>query len=113
MGITTLFTYPFDLINTRISADLTQKGRTSLFKTTFDCFNRTNLDEGRYGLYKGVEVAILSSLIKATLTLPVYDVIRRMSSDDSTIMTRIGSSMISGALISTLLYPLDTVKRCS
>jgi hypothetical protein len=87
-----------------------------LFSTTFDCFNRTNLDEGKGGLYKGVEVAILSSLVKATLTLPVYDLVKRMSphsEGESTFMTRIGSSMLSGALISTLLYPLDTIKRCA
>jgi len=115
MAVTTLFTYPLDLIHTRMSADMTTKGRQRLFTTTFDCFNRTNLDETRTGLYRGVEVAVLSSLVKASLTLPVYDLVKRTQTacDEPTFMTRIGSSMISGALISTLLYPLDTIKRCA
>lgn len=53
MGLTTLVTYPFDLFHTRLAIDLSKKGEKRLFKTTFDCFNRTNLDEGRSGLYKG------------------------------------------------------------
>jgi hypothetical protein len=115
MGVTTLFTYPLDLIHTRTSVDMTGRNKTRQYTTTFDCFNRTNLDETRTGLYKGVEVAVLSSLIKASLTLPVYDLVKRTQgkSDESTFMTRIGCSMLSGALISTLLYPLDTIKRCA
>lgn len=52
-AMTTLITYPFDLVHTRIAADITHKGQPRLFTTTFDCFNRTHLDEGRAGLYKG------------------------------------------------------------
>ena len=50
---TTLIVYPFDLVHTRISTDMTQRGQQRLFQTTFDCFNRTHLDEGRSGLFKG------------------------------------------------------------
>ena len=50
---TTLISYPLDLIHTRVTTDLTKKNQPRLFKTTFDCFNRTHLDEGRSGLYKG------------------------------------------------------------
>lgn len=46
MGLASLLVYPFDLIHTRVSADLTKKGRPRLFTTTFDCFNRTHIDEG-------------------------------------------------------------------
>ena len=76
MGITTLFTYPLDLIHTRIATDINKKGQQRLFTTTFDCFNRTNLDEGRMGLYKGFELAIISSLLRASFTLPIYEVFK-------------------------------------
>ena len=52
-GLTTLFVYPLDLAHARITTDITQKGQPRLFTTTFDAFNRTHLDEGRSGLYKG------------------------------------------------------------
>lgn len=76
---TTLLVYPFDLVHTRISADMTQKGQQRLFQTTFDCFNRTHLDEGRGGLYKGFQIAILSAVLRASLTLPVYDSFSRLT----------------------------------
>jgi hypothetical protein len=75
-ALTTLLVYPFDTIHTRISADMTPKGGQRLFTTSFDCFNRTHLDEGRSGLYKGFQLAILSGAIRASLTLPVYDTYR-------------------------------------
>lgn len=78
MGVTTLVTYPLDLIHTRTSVDMTKKSATRLYTTTFDCFNRTNLDEGRFGLYKGVELAVFSALLRACLTLPVYDLVKRV-----------------------------------
>ena len=75
--LTTLLVYPFDTIHTRIAADLTPKGKPRLFTTTFDCFNRTHIDEGRIGLYKGYQLAILSSVLRASLTLPIYDTYSR------------------------------------
>ena len=73
MLTTGLLTYPFDLFHTRIAADLSKKGKSRLFTTTFDCFNRTHLDEGRKGLYKGVEICIFQSIIRGALSLPIYD----------------------------------------
>lgn len=76
MGITTLLTYPFDLVHTRMTTDISKKGQTRLYSTTFECFNRTNLDEGRKGLYKGVEFAVFQGFLRGVLTLPVYDSIK-------------------------------------
>lgn len=73
MGLSTIITYPLDIIHTRISMDLSKAGEHRLYTTTFDCFNRTLLDEGRSGLYKGIEIAIFAGLIRASLTLPIYD----------------------------------------
>lgn len=75
-GITAVVTYPLDLVHTRITADITKKGQARLFTTTFDCMNRTHLDEGRFGLFKGVEIAIISSVLRASFTLPLYDTFR-------------------------------------
>lgn len=72
-ALTTLVVYPFDTIHTRLVADMTPKGSARLFTTSFDCFNRTHLDEGRSGLYKGFQLAIVSAAIRASLTLPIYD----------------------------------------
>lgn len=77
MALTTVVTYPLDVIHTRITCDLSKNQSQRLYTTTFDCFNRTNLDEGRRGLFKGVELALLSGILRTTLTLPIYDLVSR------------------------------------
>jgi len=79
MLFSTALVYPLDTIHTKISTDMTAQGKQKLFSTTFDCFNRTNLDEGRWGLYKGAEISLVTGALRACLTLPVYDMIRRNS----------------------------------
>ena len=69
-------TYPFDLIHTRLASDMSKKGETRLYTTTFDCFNRTNIDEGRRALWKGIELSMASSTLRLALTLPLLDVLR-------------------------------------
>ena len=83
MGLTTLLSYPLDLFHTRITCDLAKKGQQRLFTTTFDCFNRTHLDEGRFGLFKGVETAIVSAILRGAFTLPIYDLFKRQSEGKS------------------------------
>lgn len=65
-AIALFFTYPLDLIHTRMCADMSIKGAPRLYKTTFDCFCRTNLDEGKLGLYKGAELVVFQALLRTT-----------------------------------------------
>lgn len=77
MGITAGLVYPLDLIHTRLTSDMTIRGDKRLYATTFDCFNRTNIDEGfRAGVYKGVEISMVSSALRAGMALPLYSVLR-------------------------------------
>lgn len=76
LGVTAALTYPFDLIHTRMASDMSKKGQSRLFITTFDCFNRTNIDEGRKGLYKGVEVSFAASMLRCLITLPLHDILK-------------------------------------
>lgn len=117
MLFSTALVYPLDTIHTKISTDMTAQNKSKLFNTTFDCFNRTNLDEGRMGLYKGVEISLVTGALRACLTLPVYDMIRRNSlmkgrnDKTSKYWDMLGASATSGILISLILYPFDTVMR--
>lgn len=77
IGMTTALVYPLDLIHTRMATDMSKKNQRRLYATTFDCFNRTNIDEGfKEGLYKGWKVAAFSSFFRSMLTLPMIDLIR-------------------------------------
>ena len=116
MSTATVLTYPLDLIHTRISTDLTKKGQPRLYTTTFDCFNRTNIDETRRGLYKGLTVTVFSSLLRGALTLPVYDIFKKYkATNDNDILSKfwlkLGPSVATSIALSLILYPLDTVKR--
>jgi hypothetical protein len=79
MSLSFFFSYPFDIIHTRASADMSLNGKQRIYSSTFECFNKTHIDEGSYALFKGSTFAISSSLMKACLTLPLYDLIRRRS----------------------------------
>jgi hypothetical protein len=79
MSFSFFFSYTFDIIHTRASADMSLNGKQRIYSSTFECFNKTHIDEGSYALFKGSTFAISSSLMKACLTLPLYDLIRRRS----------------------------------
>lgn len=112
--MTLMLTYPLDLIHTRTSADMTMRGQDRLFTTTFDCFNRTNLDEKRIGLYKGIELAALVSIVRSCIQLPIYEACKKTTENApyAEFNQRVGASMLSGLICGTLLYPVDTAKRC-
>ena len=109
------FTYPFDVIHTRAAADLSPNGAMRMYPSTFQCFNLTHIDEGTYSLYKGAGFAITSSMLRACLTIPVYELFSRFKTGQESHLerfwSRVGLSMVSGTLISVLIYPLDTLKR--
>lgn len=122
MGITTALTYQFDLLHTRLTADCTPLSRTRIYSSTFQCFNRTNIEEGRLGLFKGVEFAVASAVIRAMLQMPIYDMVKwsankvgcdNMDTTVGSFTQRVGASLVSGMLLSCFLYPLDTFKRNS
>ena len=120
MGITAGLTYPFDLVHTRLTSDMSSKTDKRLFATTFDCFNRTNIDEGfRAGVCKGVEISIVASALRTGLALPIYSVlqsnqIQKSASSNSytgNFYKKMGVSFMSSMVLSLVLYPLDTAKR--
>jgi len=122
MGLTTALTYPFDTLHTRLVSDSTPLTRKRTYSSTFQCFNRTNIEEGRFGCFKGLEFAVSAAVIRAMLHMPVYDMVKwsvnktGMDGPDSptgTFMQRMGASLISGTLLACILYPLDTFKRNS
>ncbi len=123
MGLSLALTYPFDLIHTRISADFTPATRQRIYTSTFQCFNRTNIEEGRFGTFKGMEFAIFAAVFRSMVHLPVYDSVKwatnksgldnNPDSMPGSFMQRIGASLITGLFLSTILYPIDTFKRCS
>jgi hypothetical protein len=66
-------------------------------------------------VYKGAGFAIMQSLIRSTLTIPMYGLFTRFQTGSEShydrFMQRVGAAMVSGTLISVITYPIDTLKR--
>lgn len=56
---------------------MSANGKLRVYNSTFDCMNKTHIDEGFYSLYKGSTFAITGAVAKACLTLPIYDLFKR------------------------------------
>ena len=77
------------------------------------------MEEGfRTGLYKGYQFSLASSYFRSAVSLPLFDFFksRRESMPKQNpfvqnYIDKIGVSLLSSLLISTLTYPLDTMKR--
>jgi len=74
--MTTLFTYPMDLIHTRMATDMSPKTGRRKYMTAFECFNQTNIDEGRGGLYKGWGLNASTAFLRGWISLPIIDFVR-------------------------------------
>ncbi|KAF9445023.1 hypothetical protein P691DRAFT_762860 [Macrolepiota fuliginosa MF-IS2] len=62
-----IFEYPFDLAKVRLQAQLlysTQGRSTPSFNGPLDCLNQTWREEGLRGLYRGVSVPIIGSMVQ-------------------------------------------------
>lgn len=77
-AVTFLLIYPLELVHTRLAIDMTPKGSQRLYSSTFECFNRTNVDEFKAGLYKGWQFSLVASAARMLITLPVYEVVDRV-----------------------------------
>lgn len=110
-GLQLAITYPLDLVHTRMVADMSVKGQTKVYPSFFKTFNYTNVDEKRAGLYKGSMAAVGYSAFNAML-FPIYEIFRQQEGYLGQGYARIGASACTAIVTSTLLYPLDTVKRC-
>ena len=65
-ALSCIITYPLDLIHTQMVADYSRRTQPRMYKTTFDCFNRSTIDAGARGPYKGA-VFTLGAVVPYTI----------------------------------------------
>jgi solute carrier family 25 thiamine pyrophosphate transporter 19 len=126
--LTIALSYPFELLFTRITADMNGVGQKRLYYNTFDCFNSSMIySESSYRVfYSGSLVALASTLPMTLIALPVYDMLKPVFesmvtpvsgkldyvNDYNNIISRFGAGTISGMIAMAAVYPLDTIKKC-
>lgn len=132
ISLTVLTTgYPFDLVHTRMAADMTKRGHTKLYSSVGDCFKKSNTDGviasiksdslSIKSLYRGYSLAVAGTLPYTALSLPLYDFISSQVSKGLTefeqenfyvkAMSRFLPSTLVLLLLSGVLYPLETGKK--
>jgi len=106
--------HPFDTIKVRMQSEGT-KGR---FNGVFDCVKTTIKNEGIRGMYKGMGTPLfLTGIINSILFGTQYNICAEMvkrrggrPDESATITETMKAAMISGALISVLVTPMEGIK---
>ena len=100
-----LFTYPLDLIRTRVSQDKSMLSKNISIRK---CLQQTIQNEGFVGLYRGLTPAIATTPFYIGIQLSTYQFLRKK---DNFLSNSLVSGSIAGILSQTLMYPGDTIKR--
>ena len=117
-SVTIMFSYPFEVFFTRITADMTGKTSRRLYSNTFDCFNLTQMEGGFRRIYVGSSVALFNILPATLWMLPIYDSMNNSTPQGSKnsaqdiIAKYIGPKFTAAFATMMIWYPLDTLKRC-
>lgn len=108
-GMSTLITYPFDLLRTRLAAN-SSKRFLSMTSTVFQVIKK----EGIAGCFSGIKPAILSVALNTGIMFGTYDKIMDYSKQFPQIpFIEAICGFIAGATSKALTFPLDTLrKRC-
>jgi len=100
--------YPLDIVKTRIMA---QTGR-KYYRGVGDAFVKIWLDEGVQGLFRGLPITMMSVVPMIALNFAFYDQFMLVFQDvGSPRLHSLLAGGSAGALVSTLLFPIDLIRR--
>lgn len=103
----TISTYPFDLLRTRLAANSRKK-----FLSMSDTIKNIYLKDGISGYFAGVKPAILSVAATMGVTFWSYEVTRDFSRDFNGIPFIEGiCGFFAGAFSKAVTFPLDTIRK--
>ena len=113
-----LSSYPLELARTRLAADVSQIGQPRMYTGVVHCMLHTLQHEGSRGLYKGIVASTAAVVPYLAISFTVYDELQSRLADNRDIrsawwygLTKLGSGAAAGLVASTVVYPVDTVRR--
>lgn len=113
-----LSSYPLELVRTRLAADVTQKGQPRMYTGIVQCMLHTLQHEGTRGLYKGIVASAAAVVPYLAISFAAYDELQSRMVDNRDMrsawwygLTKLGSGAAAGLVASTIIYPVDTVRR--
>jgi len=104
------FTYPLDLIRTRLSTQTKVKHYNGIA----DAFRKIVASQGVRGLFRGVGTAMTSVAPFSALNFTAYEMLKEYGATyftTNSIFLSAGYGAASGSIAMTVLYPLDLLKR--
>ena len=80
--VTLTFSYPFDLLHTRMAAEISHSNHTRIYNSLFKCFNKSTIRSGIWGVYQGFQFTYFSQVIYFTTMFPVYEIVKLALNDN-------------------------------
>jgi len=107
-----ILAYPLDIVKTR----LTTQTKTAYYSGIVDCLRKISRDEGYRGLYRGLPNTLLAVVPNIALNLSIYWRIKStaMAYRDGVLLTpfqTLTAGAVSGFISSSLIFPLDLLRR--
>jgi len=118
--LTIAFTYPLDLVRTRLALDVSKFAEPREYQGTLGCMKKIAKAEGISGLYKGFWISCVGIVPYLALSLSTYDLLKPFLFDinlmesesiGSVVLNYLGAGTIAGMTAQILTYPLDTIRR--
>lgn len=108
-SIGVLLCYPLDVVKTRL---MTQT-KKEYYNGIVDALRKMAQEEGRQGLYRGLGVSLASVVPSLALNFALYEEFRRLYAplDLPSAMHALLAGGSSGATASTVLFPVDLLRR--
>ncbi|GAB2219684.1 hypothetical protein Droror1_Dr00007321 [Drosera rotundifolia] len=121
-GTAVLFTYPLDLVRTKLAYQVVGSSVSSLnglvlqeqaYKGIIDCFSKIFRESGVRGLYRGVAPSLYGIFPYAGLKFYFFEEMKRYVPDEhrNDITVKLICGSVAGLLGQTFTYPLDVVRR--
>ncbi|KAK6147736.1 hypothetical protein DH2020_018648 [Rehmannia glutinosa] len=124
-GTAVLFTYPLDLVRTKLAYQAMQVVESSklsvqrhtpsdlVYKGIRDCFSKIYKEAGVRGLYRGVAPSLYGIFPYAGLKFYLYEEMKSHVSENhkKDITVKLVCGSVAGLLGQTFTYPLDVVRR--
>jgi len=103
--------YPLEYARTRLANDITAKGKNKQFDGMVDAMRKAWTSHGIRGLYRGFSITIPTITIYRGLEYGIYDTLcKEKTGFYSTLWGKFLTAYMISNTLTTLLYPLNTVR---
>jgi solute carrier family 25 (adenine nucleotide translocator) protein 4/5/6/31 len=114
-AVSQCFVYPLDFARTRLTADVTEKGKPVKYKGAWDCMRQVAKNEGGLpALYKGFAVSLFGTVFYKGIYFGGYDALKHFyfkKDQKQSLMEKWAIGQIVTTAAQYASYPPDSVRR--